>query len=249
LGAVEIKRPIVEASPLLKARIAGACWLMTIVAGIFGMVVVGGFIVSNDAAATATNILANEPLFRSGTAANLISTAFYVAATLLVYELLKPVNRTVSLLAAFFSLVGCAVWAVGFFFEFAPFVLLKGAPYLSVYTVEQLQAQSLMLLKLSGQASNVAVVFFGLHCLLVGYLILKSGFLPRIVGALMMFGGLGWLTFLAPPLASSLSPYSMAPGTLGELTLALWLLIKGVNAGRWKEQASAAAAAEALVRS
>lgn len=235
MGRVEIVERTAEASPLLKARIAGACWLLTILTGIFGLYVGGRLIVSGDAAATAVNLLAHEALFRAGTAATLISTAFYVAATLLVYELLKPVDRTVSLLAAFFSLIGCALWCISALFELAPFVLLKGAPYLSVFTLEQLQAQALMFLKVGGQATNVGAVFFGLHCFLVGYLILRSTFLPRVVGALMVFGGLGWLSFLAPPIANYLSPYIMIPGTLGELTLALWLLVRGVNVQRWKE--------------
>jgi Domain of unknown function (DUF4386) len=81
---------------------------------------------------------------------------------------------------------------------------------------------------------------FGVYCLLIGYLILKSTFLPRILGALMMFGGLGWLTFLSDRLAGSLSPFNMAPGIIGELALTLWLLVKGVNAERWYEQAAAA---------
>jgi hypothetical protein len=83
------------------------------------------------------------------------------------------------------------------------------------------------------------LAFFGLHCLGVGYLIARSTFIPRIVGVLMMFGGLGWLTFMAPPLASYLAPYNLIPGTLGETTMTLWLLLKGVNVERWKEQANA----------
>jgi hypothetical protein len=87
------------------------------------------------------------------------------------------------------------------------------------------------------------LVFFGFYCLLIGYLIFRSTFLPRILGALMAFGGLGWLTFLSSPLANHLSPYNLAPGILGEGALTLWLLVAGVNEERWKEQASAGAAA------
>jgi hypothetical protein len=89
-----------------------------------------------------------------------------------------------------------------------------------------------------------SLVFFGFYCLLIGCLILRSTFLPRILGALMMFGGLGWLTFLFPPLARSLSPYNMAPGILGEGLLTLWLLVMGVNAQHWMEQARSAATAK-----
>lgn len=85
------------------------------------------------------------------------------------------------------------------------------------------------------------LVFFGCYCLLIGYLILRSTFVPGILGALMAFGGLGWLTFLSPPLSNYLSPYNIAPGILGEAALTVWLLAVGVNAQRWNEQANAAA--------
>jgi hypothetical protein len=237
---------IAPAAPRSKGRAAGFFWLMTILTGSFAMFVGGRVVVSGDAAATAANILAQESFYRLGVAANLIATACYLAATLLVYDLLKPVNRNLSLLAAFFSLAGCAIGALSFLFYLAPLVVLGGAPYLNVFTVEQLQALAFMFLRLSGQASSIGFAFFGLHCFLVGHLILRSTFLPRLVGALMTLAGLGWLTLslttvLSPPLARSLAIYSMAAGGLGEGSLTLWLLVMGVNVQRWNEQASAAA--------
>jgi len=229
LSEFEMKQPNAETSPLFQARIAGACWSLTILAGMFGMYVLNSLVVSGDAVQTATNILSNEAFFRAGTATTLISTGCYIGATLFAYELLKPVNRPVSRLAAFFSLVGCSVLAVSSLFELTPFSLLRGDHYLSVFTPEQLQAFSFMFLRLGRQTYNIGMVFFGMHILLVGYLILKSYFLPRIIGALMMFGGLCYLTFLAPPLAGSLSPYIVAPGGLAEIAFALWMLVKGVN--------------------
>jgi hypothetical protein len=83
------------------------------------------------------------------------------------------------------------------------------------------------------------LVFFGCYCLVIGYLILRSTFLPRVLGALMALGGLGWLTFVSPALSTYLSPYNMLPGVLGETALTVWLLAMGVNGQRWKEQASA----------
>ena len=235
---------IAEASPRFKARTAGFFWLMTFLMGAFAMFVGGRFIVSGDAAATAASILAHEPQFRLGVAANLIATACYVAATLLVYELLKPVSRSLSLLAAFFSLVGCAMGALSGILYLAPLVVLGGAQYLSVFTGEQLRALAYVFLRLNTQASNIGFLFFGLHCLLVGCLILRSTFLPRIVGVLMVCAGLGWLTqsfstLLSPPLGSSLFHYIMLPGMLGEASLTLWLLVMGVNIQRWNEQAGA----------
>jgi hypothetical protein len=136
--------------------------------------------------------------------------------------------------------VGCAILAFGSLFQLAPLVLLGGSPYLNVFKVEQLRALALMFLELKTQAGNICVVFFGVYCLLIGYLIFTSAFLPRILGGLMALAGLGWLTFLSPPLASHLSPYNLVLGFLAELLLCLWLLVMGVNVQRWKEQASAA---------
>ncbi len=234
-----------EASPRFTARTAGVFWLLTILTGTFAMVALDRPVVSGDAAATAANILAHEPLLRLGVAGNLIAGACYVAATLFVYALLKPVNRNLSLLAAFFSLLGCAAGVLSSLFQLAPLVVLGGAQYLSVFPVAELQALAFMFLRLTAQASNIGFIFFGLHCLLIGCLILKSTFLPRIVGALMVFAGLGWLTLsfaslLSPPLARHLVPYILAPGILGEGSLTLWLLVFGVNVQRWKEQASTA---------
>ncbi len=163
--------------------------------------------------------------------------ACYVAVTALFYDLFKIVSKSLSLAAAFFSLMGLAVQAAGSAFYLAPLVVLGGDPYLGVFKVEQLQAMALLFLKLNTQAYNVGLVFFGFYCFLIGCLILRSTFLPRILGVLMILGGLGWLTFLSPPLAHSLSPYILIPGILGEGSLTLWLLVFGVNVQRWREQA------------
>lgn len=223
-------------SPLFKARMGGFCWFMCFLTGIYPVIISGRLIVAGDPAATAANLLAHEGVYRFGTAGLLMSTAFYVAATLFVYEVLKPVNRSLSLLAAFFSLVGCALGALSCLFDLVPLVLLKNAPYLSVFTADQLQALALMFLKVRFEANNIGLVFFGLHCLGVGYLIVRSTFLPKIIGGLMLMAGLGWISFLTPAV-QGLVPFSMMPGAIGEVSLALWLLIKGVNVQRWHEQA------------
>ncbi len=116
-------------------------------------------------------------------------------------------------------------------------VVLRGDQFLTVFTVEQLQALAFMSLKLHAQASNIGLVFFGFYCLLIGWLIFRSGFLPRLLGALLMFSGLGWLTFLAPPLANALAPWNLAPGILGEGVLTVWLLVAGVSDRRPQEPA------------
>ena len=229
-----------EASPRPRARITGVVYLLYFLTAIIGEFFLRGLVVDGDAAATANNILAHESLFRLGLATGLISTACYVAVTALFYDLFKTVSRSLSLLAAFFSLVGCAILAFASLFQLAPLVVLGGSQYLSVFKVEQLRALALMFLELNTQAGNICVVFFGVYCLLIGYLIFRSTFLPRLLGVLMALAGLGWLTFLSPPLANHLSPYNLVLGFLAELSLMLWLLVMGVNVQRWKEQASAA---------
>jgi len=223
-----------------RARITGVVYLLYFLTAVIGEFFLRGLVVDGDAAATANNILAHQPLFRLGFATGLIATACYIAVTALFYDLFKPVSRSLSLLAAFFSLVGCAILAFASLFQLAPLVVLGGSQYLSVFKGEQLRALALMFLELNTQANNICVVFFGVYCLLLGYLIFRSVFLPRILGMGMALAGLGWLTFLSPPLANHLSPYNLVLGFLAELSLMLWLLVMGVNVQRWKEQANAA---------
>ena len=176
---------IAEASPRLKARIAGVLSLLSLLTAGFTETFVRG---------------------RLNYVGGYIAICGMVGVTLLVYDLFKPVNRGLSLLAALFSLVAL--------------------------TFEALRWQP--------QGVNIAIVFVGFYCLLFGYLIFRSTFLPRILGALMAIAGLGWLTYLSPPLAKSLSPYNLALGILGQESLMLWLLVMGVNVQRWREQSIAA---------
>ncbi len=185
MSAAEMMKRNAEASPLFKARIAGVFYLLVFLTGGVALFVRG----------------------RLGFAAGLIAGACYIAVTLLFYGIFKPVNRSLSLLAAFVSLVGCAIGPLSLF-HLVPFHINP-------------------------------LVFFGFYCLLIGYLIFRSAFLPRILGVLMAFAGLGWLTFLSPPLANYLSPYNFFPGILGEGALTLWLVVMGVNEQRWKERARA----------
>jgi hypothetical protein len=239
--ATTIER-IAESSPRFKARIAGVFYLLTIVARMLVEIFVRNrLVVSDDAAATAINILAHEPLWEWGFVGDVIAFASYIALTALLYELFKPVNRSLSLVAAFFGLVASVVQAMSSLFHLAPLVLVGGAPYLSVFKVEQLQALALVFLRLRAAAyHNIGLVFFGLYLLLVGILILRSKFLPRILGVLMVLAGLSYLAFLSPPLVQSLQPYILVFPGVGQIALCLWLLAMGLNVRRWKEQESAA---------
>jgi hypothetical protein len=229
------------ASPHTRARLTGVVYLLFFATAGLGAVVAPGISgpgATGDAAATANNMLAHESSFRVGWALNLISTGFYVALMALFYQLFRPVSKTVALLAAFFGLVGCAVTAVGSLFQLAPLLVLKGSPYLSVFDPKQLQALALLLLNLSVQVGYIAIFFFGVFQLALGYLIFRSTFLPRVVGALIALAGLGWLTFLSPPLANQLLVPLEVLGFVAEALLMLWLLVMGVNSQRWNQQAS-----------
>jgi hypothetical protein len=193
------------------------------------------FVVSDNAGATTANLLAHEPLFRLAFAGDLIGTAAYIAVAALFYELFKPVNRSISLLAACMSLVGCAVLALSSLIHLAPFAIL-GSHYSSAFNGEQVRALAMMFLKLGDQCFTISFVFFGFYCLLIGYLVYRSTFLPRPLGAGMALAGMAWLTFLLPPLAHSLSPYVLVGG-LGEAALTVWLLFAGVDVKRWTERA------------
>ena len=246
MRSVEMTERIAEESPRLKARIAGGLWWLCIVAGIVGFIAGGRLIVANDAAATAANILANESLFRLGFAANLISGLSYVGVTVFIYYVLKPVSRSLSLLAAFFGLAGVAIGGVAWVSNLVPLVLLHGDQYLSAFTTSQLQAMSLFALKLQMLVFTIGMVFFGIQCILIGCLIARSTFLPRILGVLLAIGGTCYViasfaNFLLP-LGARLVPIIMPVALIGEGSLGLWLLVKGVNVQRWYEQASTAGA-------
>jgi hypothetical protein len=235
---------ITKASPRTMARITGVVYLLFFVTALLGEFftqqagISGIGALPSDAAAAANNFLAHESLYLLGVALGLISTACYVTVTALFYQLFKPVSKSLAFIAAFFGLVGSAITAFGSLFQLAPMTVLGGSPYLNVFSVKLLQALVLLFLNLNAQVCHIALVFFGLFQILNGYLIVRSTFLPRILGVLLALAGLGWLIFLAPPLAALLLTYLEVLGFLVEALLMLWLLVMGVNGERWREQAS-----------
>lgn len=231
-----MKHPSPGFSPVAKARAAGFFWLLTILTSGFALFVGEKVVVLHNASATVANLLGHGTLFLAGTAAMLVSGACYLATTLFVYQLLRPVNETASRLMALFSFVGCAIGATSCIFELVPVIMLKDPLYSGAFSAEQLAAVTIGFLRMRVQANNIGLIFFGLHCLFIGGLILRSKFLPKAIGVLMVIAGLGWLTFLWPPLAQKLAPFNLLPGGLGELSFAGWLLIVGVNARAWNEQ-------------
>jgi hypothetical protein len=228
-------------SPQTWARLGGALYLFIVVAALFGeMFVRGRLIVRGDAAATATNILGSETLFRVGLAGEMLTCVFDVALALILYFLLAPVSRNVALLAALQRVTFVAVYAVAKLFEVAALVALKDAKYLEAFELRERQALAYLALQVHGLGYGLALLFFGACCVLFGHLIRRSGFLPPLLGILLVIGGWGYVVFslaqmVAPAFASRhLFPWVMLPAFPAELGLALWLLFKGVDEPKWK---------------
>ncbi len=233
---------ISEASPRFLARMAGVFYLLTILAGIFAQGFVSErLLVFGDAAATATNILTHRGLFRLGFTVYLIEMACQIVTVALFYVLLRPVSKSVALSAAFLELTGCIIKTFARVFFIVPLFVLGGAPALSGFSTAQLQGLALLLLKVNDQGAAMALAFFGFSTVLQGYLIFRSTFLPKFLGVLGMVAGLGWLTFLHPPLGYRAFPFIALLGLIGAALTIFWLLVYGVNEERWKERAGAGA--------
>jgi hypothetical protein len=243
MSAAGVAEWTAEASPRFKARMAGLLYLIVGVAGGFAEVFVRGkLVVSGDAAATAANILAHESLYRFGGVADLIGLAGDTALAVIFYELFRPVSRSLSLLAAFFRLMFVAVMAANTVNHFAVLIFLRGSHDAGTFTAAQLQTQAQVALRLHALGYNIALVFFGVACLLLGVLIYRSTFMPRLVGVLAAIAGVGYLInsfvhFLAPSFGAFGFQYVLVPCGMGELVLILWLAVMGVNSQRWKERA------------
>jgi len=225
-------------SPRFLARMVAVGYLLLMACGFDLFFVLPKLFIRSDAAATAANILAHEGLFLAGFATALVAVAAYLMITVLLYRLLEPVNRTLSLSAALFSLTGCIVQGVGAVFHYAPLLVLEDQTYLSAFQPGQRQALAMVFLNAYGAAYNISLVFFALYLVQIGYLVFRSTFLPRWLGVILMLG-VGGLVFLYPPLARALLPGIML-SSVGELLLFLWLAVKGVDAERWRAQAAAA---------
>jgi hypothetical protein len=214
---------------MAQARAAGAIAWITTTSG-FAAIVVGNLVVPGDAAATAHNLQSHEVLFRFAVAGDLVAL-LYIAYTLLLYNVFRPVNRDIALLATFFSLVGTAVGAVNAVIELAPLTVLSGPA--AGFTETQRQSLALTLLQVHAHAGDVSLVLFGTYNVLIGYLIVRSALLPRALGAILAFSGFCYLvnsfaSVLAPGLEVHLVPYILVPG-LSELLVAGWLLVAGVS--------------------
>lgn len=212
---------------------------MVIVMAFFAeMVVRSSLVVNHDAVATARNIMSSQTLYRLGGAADLVNLLCDVALSIVLYGLFKPFDRAVALAAAAFRLVADACLICATFFHFAPLYFLSGQPFLQSFSTDQLQAMAFETIKMHSLAYNICLVFFGVHCLLLGYLIACSVLVPRLIGLLFIATGARYLInsfghLVFPDV--DLPFFLLLTGLLSESSLILWLLIRGVHIDRWTE--------------
>ncbi len=233
---------LARVSPRNLARVAAVSEFLEALCSAGGQVfILGRLIVSGNAAATAANILAHEALFRAGFALSVAAVPFHLVWALCIHRLFAPVHRGVSRLAIYVILVGCALQAVAAALYVAPIVLLQNPAPFAALSTPQLQALAYAFLRVTAQTYNLYLVFFGFWCVLVGWLMFRSTFFPRVFGVLWMIDGLGWMLYLWPPLGTALFPAIAAVSALAELPMPWWLFFAGVNEPRWRERALAAA--------
>ena len=225
------------------ARVAGLLYLVIAVLAGFSFGYVRSMVMApGDAAATAGNVMAFEGLFRLGIAGDAVVFLTEIILTALLYALLKPVSRTLSLAAAFARLAMTVMQGMNLLNYLLALTLLSGAGYLAVFTADQLQALALLFLNAYEYVALIWGAFFGLHTLLLGYLVYKSGYFPRILGVLMVVASLGYLmdsfgNLLLPQYDAIFATVVLWAALLGELPFAIWLLIKGVDVKQWEKRA------------
>jgi len=219
------------------ARIAGILYLaIAILAPLGDMVFRADLIVPGDAAATASNIMASEGQYRLGFVSDLITQTVHAFLALFLFKLLKPVNKNHAVLLAVLGLVSVPITMLNELNQIVPLLLLNGAETLTGFTAGQLQTLATLFLDLRVQGVSISYIFWGLWLFPMGYLIFKSGYIPKILGVLMIIAGFGYLIefvlfFLFPQLDASIIMFTF----WGEVLLPLWLLIKGVNVKQWEK--------------
>ncbi|MCE7983358.1 MAG: DUF4386 domain-containing protein [Caldilinea sp. CFX5] len=225
------------------ARMTGLLYLAIALLSIFGLTYVPAtLIVAGDAAATANRIMAAESLFRLGFISNILTFTINIFVAILLYKLLAPVNKMLAALMVILILVGVGIAMLNELNQMAALLLLGGADYLTAFTTEQRQALAALFLTLREHGLMLGHLFFGLWLFPLGYLIIKSTFLPKWIGFLLLVAGAGYvvdfaLFFLVPGITIKVSVFTF----VGEVCLLLWLLIKGVNVERWQKRALAVA--------
>jgi Domain of unknown function (DUF4386) len=241
---VERRRERTMTSIKNTVRLAGFLILLIAILSPFSILYLPStLIVPGDAATTASNVMASEGLFRLGIVVDSVVVLLEIVVIAILYVLLRPVNRTLALVAALARLAMTIVMAVNVFNSLGVLLLLGDSEYLTVFEPDQLHTLVLLVLNLHESGVYVWQVFFGLHWVAVGYLVFKSDYFPRILGILLMVTCLGYLMDSFGILYPSSGPLStvasvvLAVGVIGELSFTLWLLIKGVNVEQWEIRA------------
>jgi hypothetical protein len=223
---------------LFYSRTAGYLYLVIIIAGIFAEFFVrSNLVVPGDSAATANNIVSSERLFRIGIACDLLMIISDIGLAIIFYVLLKSVNGPMALLASFFRLIQAAVLGVNLLNLFYVLQLLSGAEFVKTIGVDQLNSLSLIFLKAHGIGYSLGLVFFGIHLFILSLLFLKSGLIPKIISFLLIFASVGYLvdsfakTLMLhyEKLENVFGIIVFAPAVIAELSLCLWLLVKGIK--------------------
>lgn len=226
-------------SPKLCARVTGLLWLTVILTGVVSMFLLQSpKLLPADAATTAKVILASASAYHTSLIIDLISTASYTAVTVLFFLLLRPTNTPVAALAAAFGLLGLFIGLTNLVVHQGPLALMSNAAQLSVFSLAQLQTFSIALMKIENLAFAIGMLFFGLQCFLNGTVLLKTGYFPWFLGALLMLTGTAYVTnfflnLLAPDLGRTFFPIMATAGFAGEGAMTLWLLVVGLNREIW----------------
>ena len=233
--------PVLDATRARRvASIGGALYLVIIVLGGLGEAVVrGSIVVPRDAAATAANLRSMEWLWRLGVAGEVTLLACATVLGLILYLLLRPVSRELALLSLLFNLVCISIEGVSAVSLAAALFPMTSAAYVNAFTSEQLGAMAMMSIRAHTTGFAIALVFFGVECVVLGYLIARSRYMPRSIGVLMQVAGVCYVVnsfavLLSPPLSSRLFPAILMPSLIAELSLALWLLVWGVRPVAWE---------------
>ena len=234
-----------EASPQLYARSAGLIYLAVIVFGGFSEgVVMNSLVAPGDMAATARHIAASHDLWRISAAGNLAVPILAVVQLWIEYLLLRPAGRAAALLFVLMNAASLAVEAVSKIFLLLVEPALNGSGGLADGSQKLGFALARFALQAHDIAFNITLLLFGCACLVSGYLIRRSRFLPRLVGWLMQMAGAcylvaSWAALFAPGFASQITPWILLPPLIGESSLCLWLLIRGVDVTKWREAIAA----------
>jgi Domain of unknown function (DUF4386) len=217
------------------AHLAGVLYLAIIALGLFGELGVRGtLVVPGDAAATLARLAASPGLWRSGIVADLLMHVCDVPVIVIFYLLLRPVHRGLAQGATLINLVQTAVLVANKLNLLLPLWLVDGGAHQAAFSPEQRAALSQLAIQAHSHGFAIGLIFFGFACLARGWLIYHAGFLPRVLGVLLAVAGLSYLInsgalLLAPKLAGLMFPWVLLPAFVGELALALWLVIKGVR--------------------